>query len=693
MNTTISMDATGVKTSVAGFANICNTAVSKSKLSLTGHVSGSAYLLALTNSVSASTGVDIKNWNLGGQFEVNSRGAEFLPAAFLSVQRRHLSQTPATELFNELSHRATYSAFAGDVEEALSGARSAADDISAEQITPKRPTCLLSHSVPTKQACEMIVALTGLETSASYARVLHVIQNADTQALMSLAALLGVVPGTDPDAYEAALVVAIIEVFAAVRASPSTPTRVSRSPVDMDLKALGRSLRDEAAADDVVRFVVASMSSTRALLRLTVKALIRRKLVAKVFIPAETLPARVLLQLQSHVLLQDAVHEIVKNSVKEGGTAASGPPSVILSERVAAMDVYLAEQIDGGLMCHFTPLEAMYGIFSIGSMAALVATFKYVPGLAPAVTTLLSAARTLHFGGKGKSHPVDFRSSYSVFVDALHEVDRSDLVFDIKSVVNYLVDALDKKGPRGSQMWDDTLLVALRKKNELLQSQFAVRDDLDVLLRSLTVMKRYQEDFNSLRHPVEAYPVPDVVYVATSLHAASSSAALMAEELACDDDSLDVCRVGFSQGRAVETRRCKSGAHEIPTYIDFCGECGEFLDNIVVCPICKSPTKRSEKPDLQLCRGRFNLVPCNAENKPLRHKGFRVPTGEDITNAKERYRRLKEREVQRSSGSYRAFTVTLQNVPPAAEAGLPQTSNLAPMPVSDPPALGVGGRL
>ena len=143
----------------------------------------------------------------------------------------------------------------------------------------------------------------------------------------------------------------------------------------------------------------------------------------------------------------------------------------------------------------------------------------------------------------------------------------------------------------------------------------------------------------------------------------------------------------------METRRCKSGAHEIPTYIDFCGECGEFLDNIVVCPICKSPTKRSEKPDLQLCRGRFNLVPCNAENKPIRHKGFRVPAEEDIKNAKERYRRLKEREVQRSSGSYRAFTVTLQNVPPAAEAGLPQTSNLAPMPVSDPPALGAGGRL
>ena len=59
------------------------------------------------------------------------------------------------------------------------------------------------------------------------------------------------------------------------------------------------------------------------------------------------------------------------------------------------MDVYLAEQIDGGLECHFSPLEATYGIFSIGSLAALVATVKYVPGLSPAVSTLLGAARAL----------------------------------------------------------------------------------------------------------------------------------------------------------------------------------------------------------------------------------------------------------------------------------------------------------
>ena len=115
----LAMDATGVKTSVAGFVNICNNAVLNSTLSLSGHVSGAAYLLALKNSVSASTGVEINKWQMGGQFELNSRGAESLPAAFLSVPRRHLSQTPAKDFFSEHSDRGTYFEFAGTVVEAF----------------------------------------------------------------------------------------------------------------------------------------------------------------------------------------------------------------------------------------------------------------------------------------------------------------------------------------------------------------------------------------------------------------------------------------------------------------------------------------------------------------------------------------------------------------------------------------------
>ena len=180
----MSMDATGVRStassSVASFENICKNAVLKSTLSLSGHVSGDAYLLALTNSVSASTGVEITKWTVGGQFVVNSRGAELLPTALLSPQRRHLSQTAAADFFQEAGHRDTYFAFAGEIVDAVTISRSAAADISAENLTPKRPTCLLSHSLSTQSAHDMVVSLTGLNISSSPERILKTIQDADT---------------------------------------------------------------------------------------------------------------------------------------------------------------------------------------------------------------------------------------------------------------------------------------------------------------------------------------------------------------------------------------------------------------------------------------------------------------------------------------------------------------------------------
>ena len=74
------------------------------------------------------------------------------------------------------------------------------------------------------------------------------------------------------------------------------------------------------------------------------------------------------MQLQYHLHIQEAVYKIVRKSIFEGGIASRGSGNVILQERIDAMDVYLAEQIDGGLECHFSPLEATYGIFSIGSL-------------------------------------------------------------------------------------------------------------------------------------------------------------------------------------------------------------------------------------------------------------------------------------------------------------------------------------
>jgi hypothetical protein len=152
------------------------------------------------------------------------------------------------------------------------------------------------------------------------------------------------------------------------------PAYAPRSSADLDLRAIGRSLRDDAAADDVLRAVVAHLASVRANLRLTVRALVRKGLMAATPIPLETLPPRALTLLHSHLLLQEAVFAIVKKSVSMGGDASSASTSAIISRRLLDLDASLADQIDSGLMCHLTPIESMYGVLSRGSLGAYVAT-------------------------------------------------------------------------------------------------------------------------------------------------------------------------------------------------------------------------------------------------------------------------------------------------------------------------------
>ena len=100
----------------------------------------------------------------------------------------------------------------------------------------------------------------------------------------------------------------------------------------------------------------------------------------------------------------------------------------------------------------------------------------------------MKKARDLAFGVKGATVKND---KYSDFVDALNEVDRFELVFDIKAVVSLVVDALKKKGTKSSLRWDAHLMSSLRLRNDLMQAQLAVRDNFDSLLRELTVMHRY----------------------------------------------------------------------------------------------------------------------------------------------------------------------------------------------------------
>jgi hypothetical protein len=161
----------------------------------------------------------------------------------------------------------------------------------------------MHSSIPIHKAYDMIVALTGLSLTSPSPRILSVLQDAEVHPLASLAALFGVLPGEDVDVYELALAAAIREVFDAERASISVPAYAPRSPADLDLRAIGRSLRDDAAADDVLRAVVAHLASVRANLRLTVRALVRKGLMAATPIPLETLPPRALTLLHSHLLL------------------------------------------------------------------------------------------------------------------------------------------------------------------------------------------------------------------------------------------------------------------------------------------------------------------------------------------------------------------------------------------------------
>ena len=179
-------------------------------------------------------------------------------------------------------------------------------------------------------------------------------------------------------------------------------------------------------------------------------------------------------------------------------------------------------------------------------------------------------------------------------------------------------------------------------------------------------------------HQVSAAPEPPLAPLPAVAALAEDTARGVADKqsLLDDffDDALEVCKLSYGAG----PRFCKSGLHSMPSNVDFCGECGVFEDDILICPICRSPGKKQLNPKLeQFCRGRFNLVPCNVDNQPRKVK-FGPPLPIDFKNAKERFTRLQQREAERASGSHRAYTVTLSPTSSAEEAGLPFTSSTAP---------------
>jgi hypothetical protein len=264
---------------------------------------------------------------------------------------------------------------------------------------------------------------------------------------------------------------AIFEVF---RATPlaASPSKSLRSADDYS-SGSGRSLRDDTLGDELCRSVVAHMALLRNHMRLTIRALRRRHLVADEFAPLELLPARIVQQLATHNTLQDCVRDVILKAVSING-ATDARSAQIIKDRLAALDVFTAELIDEGCVCSFTPLEQVFGIFSVGCCAEMAATFDYIAGDSPDVLALYASAKSLSFGA-GRGSPVDYRRAYVPFLALLHHVDEFELVFDVKTVYMDLVAALKRMGHRGKDAWDDMVAAEIRIANGLKQAQSAAR--------------------------------------------------------------------------------------------------------------------------------------------------------------------------------------------------------------------------
>ena len=124
------------------------------------------------------------------------------------------------------------------------------------------------------------------------------------------------------------------------------------------------------------------------------------------------------------------------------------------------------------------------------------------------------------------------------------------------------------------------MLDALRKKNALLQAQCAVRGDLDDITVSLTLMRRFQEDYDCLRpaHPLQVQTVRGAGAYDRGGGAYGGSAPLPlasgSEWHNPEDEFLLACRVTTGTRRMWGERKCKQGLHSIPGNTDFCGDCG-----------------------------------------------------------------------------------------------------------------------
>ena len=419
-----------------------------------------------------------------------------LPPGLLPASQRHLSGVSAGEFYLDSGHFATYVNISGDTARPLASPENLQAAFGAETSTPSRPNCLKSKISPAA-ASSIVAALTNLNIDARRDEIVETMKNADRTILDSLNIILSVPSAQSDEELQSYMAGAIAEVFQAT-SSPTlkSPARVRISPGDEHATA-GRSLRDDTLGDDVCRNAVAALSIVRNSMRLTVRALRRRGLLPSEFVPLTTLPIRVVQQISTHLRLQACVQALVSKAVSINGPA-DARTALIIRDRLASLDVFMAEQIDDGVECAFSAFERTYGILSVGCFAAFAATFNYVPGDSPVVLALYAAAKNLSFGPGGVGVPVNFRHGFVPFLALLNQIDEFEIIFDVKTVYIDLVSSLKRLGVRGKEPWDDMVLREIEIANGLKQKQSAVRDVLDSCTRLITKMQRHQERIDVL---------------------------------------------------------------------------------------------------------------------------------------------------------------------------------------------------
>jgi hypothetical protein len=224
------------------------------------------------------------------------------PTWLLPAPRRHLSTVTPGKFYLDNSHFATYFQVTGDNARSSNSPENLQSAFGAEIATP-RPKCLKNKISPAA-ASSIVTALTSLNIDAGRDEIAESMKGADRSVLDSLNIILSVPAAQSDEEMQTFMAGAIAEVFkASVSPTIKSPARARASPSE-DHAGGGRSLRDETLGDDVCRNVVAALSLTRNSMRLTVRALRRRKIMPSEFIPITTLPTRVVQQISTHLRLQ-----------------------------------------------------------------------------------------------------------------------------------------------------------------------------------------------------------------------------------------------------------------------------------------------------------------------------------------------------------------------------------------------------